>query len=66
MLLAGISLVNIVCLVTGGALSFFVERWLRLREQEEPEPEPEVHEERRSDLRKHPMTKEETASQRVA
>ena len=45
MLITGISFVNIVCLVTGGALSFFVERWLRLREQEEPEPEPVVHEE---------------------
>ena len=39
MLLTGISFINIVCLATGGALSFFVERWLRLREHEEVEPE---------------------------
>lgn len=31
-LLTGIRFVNIVCLLTGGALSFFVERMLRLRE----------------------------------
>jgi hypothetical protein len=34
--LTGIRFVNIVCLLTGGALSFFVERLLRLRE-EQPE-----------------------------
>ncbi len=31
-LLTGIHFVNVVCLLTGGALSFFVERMLRLRE----------------------------------
>ncbi len=31
-LLTGIRFVNLVCLLTGGALSFFVERMLRLRE----------------------------------
>jgi serine/threonine protein kinase len=31
-LLTGIGFVNVVCLLTGGALSFFVERMLRLRE----------------------------------
>jgi hypothetical protein len=35
-LLTGIQFVNVVCLLTGGALSFFVERLLRLRE-EQPE-----------------------------
>jgi hypothetical protein len=32
-LLTGIGIVNVVCLLTGGALSFFVERLLRLREE---------------------------------
>jgi hypothetical protein len=31
-LLTGIHFVNVICLLTGGALSFFVERMLRLRE----------------------------------
>ncbi len=35
-LLTGIQFINVVCLLTGGALSFFVERLLRLRE-EQPE-----------------------------
>ncbi len=33
-LLTGIRFINVVCLLTGGALSFFVERMLRLREGE--------------------------------
>jgi serine/threonine-protein kinase len=32
--LTGIRFVNVVCLLTGGALSFFVERLLRLREEQ--------------------------------
>ncbi len=32
-LLTGIHFVNLVCLLTGGALSFFVERLLHLREE---------------------------------
>ena len=32
-LLTGFHFVNLVCLLTGGALSFFVERLLRLREE---------------------------------
>jgi hypothetical protein len=31
-LITGIRFVNVICLLTGGALSFFVERMLRLRE----------------------------------
>lgn len=37
--LTGIHFVNLVCLLTGGALSFFVERLLRLREGQANEPE---------------------------
>jgi hypothetical protein len=33
-LLFGFTFVNVVCLVTGAALSYLVERWLRLRETE--------------------------------
>jgi hypothetical protein len=33
-LLTGIKFVNVVCLLAGGALSFFVERLLRLREEQ--------------------------------
>lgn len=32
-LVFGISFVNVVCLLTGGALSFVVEQWLRVREE---------------------------------
>ncbi|MBM4071832.1 MAG: hypothetical protein FJ271_23335 [Planctomycetes bacterium] len=32
-LVVGISFVNVVCLLTGGALSFVVEQWLRVREE---------------------------------
>lgn len=39
-LLTGIRFVNVVCLLTGGALSFFVERLLRLREEGAASREP--------------------------
>jgi hypothetical protein len=38
-LLTGISFVNLVCLATGGAAAFFVERLIRWREGRGAEPE---------------------------
>lgn len=36
-LILGIQFVNLVCLLAGGAVSFLVERWIRLREQSSEE-----------------------------